>query len=163
MILVDRQIRELLKEGAMENYDPSLINPSSLDVRLGPNLQIERGTELVPYQIKEEYHLSPSQFALAETLETFHLPDYISCEFRLKSSIARMGLGHALAVWIDPGFNNSVLTLELKNYRQQASIRLYPGMKIGQIIFHRHFHCETSYRVKGRYNGDRQVTASKGV
>ncbi len=163
-ILVDWQIRELIKKGAIAGYNPDFINASSLDVRLGKHIEIERGTELVKITMgKEGYHLTPGEFILAETVEVFNLPDNISCEFRLRSSPARMGQGHALAVWIDPGFNNSVLTLELKNYRQNASIHLYPGMRIGQIIFHRHAHCETSYRVKGRYNGDRQVTASKGV
>lgn len=108
------------------------------------------------------YRLCPGEFILACTEETFNLPDNITCEFRLKSSRAREGLGHALAVWVDPGFSNSVLTLELKNYSRWRSIRLSPGMKIGQLIFHHHYHCQTSYRETGRYNGDRTVQISKG-
>lgn len=63
----------------------------------------------------------------------------------------------------DPGWNNSVLTLELKNCLQYHTIVLTPGDKIGQMIF---FECDevpeqSSYAQRGRYNSDKGVTKIK--
>jgi dCTP deaminase len=56
-----------------------------------------------------------------------------------------------------------VLTLELKNVRQLHPVRLWPGMKIGQIVFTRMESApRRSYAVTGRYNGDATVQGSKG-
>ena len=191
-ILVDWQIDKLIrKSNLITPYDPSHLNPASLDVLLGDKILIEcplwrqplkawsllmRGVLLDNFwnilngdtprylliDINQKYYVSPNEFFLASTKEVFNLPDDISCEFRLKSSRAREGWGHALAVWIDPGFNNSVLTLELKNYTRFKKLHLFSGMKIGQIIFHEHEYCDKSYRETGRYNGDLTVQNSKG-
>ena len=77
------------------------------------------------------YDLAPGQFCLAATAETFYLPDNIAAEFKLKSSLARAGLNHALAGFADPGWTGSVLTLELTNTLRWHSLRLRPGMKAG--------------------------------
>ena len=83
----------------------------------------------------------------------------MSAEFRLKSSVARKGLDHALAVWIDAGFHGSVLTLELRNNLRNHSIVLNKGAKIGQIVFHRHENAgEYSYKKQGSYNNSKSVT-----
>lgn len=164
MILVDKQIRELIEQtDCIAPFDPDLLNPASLDVLLGDEILIEDCSGWHRVSIKDsQYVLNPNEFILACTKETFCLPNNISCEFRLKSSRAREGLGHALAVWIDPGFSDSVLTLELKNYSRYRSITLFPEMKIGQLIFHSHEPCQISYQQTGRYNGDRSVQQSKG-
>lgn len=169
-ILSDWQIRNRCIAGMMEGYDDALINPASLDVRLGDALLIEsvESPTLIPYPLARHseanpYLLVPGQFCLAQTVEVFHLPDDVAAEFRLKSSRAREGLDQALAVWCDPGFHGSVLTLELRNNRQLWPQRLWPGMKIGQLIFH-HLDAapELSYAVTGRYNLDATVQGSKG-
>jgi dCTP deaminase len=41
VILCDTDILKLCKAGAMDEYDPRLVNPASLDVRLGTNILIE--------------------------------------------------------------------------------------------------------------------------
>lgn len=166
-ILVDWQINDLIKEtNLITPYDPSLLNPASLDVLLGDEIIVENdihyGWKKVSLDKKDGILIMPNTFLLASTKEVFNLPDNISCEFRLKSSRAREGWGHALAVWIDPGFNNSVLTLELKNYTRFKKLHLFAGMKIGQIIFHEHEYCDKSYRETGRYNNDKTVMESKG-
>lgn len=184
MILVDYQIRNLcqLQRPMVSPFDESLVNPASLDVRLGPNLLIESAErpELVPYPLAgcseaNPYELVPGQFVLAQTLETFDIPRDIAAEFKLKSSRAREGLDqalagwcgegldHALAGWCDPGWHGSVLTLELRNNRQLWPVPIWPGMKIGQIIFHRLDAVpQRCYRETGRYNGDATVMGSKG-
>jgi len=151
-------------------FDPALLNPASLDVRLGPTLLIEsaQSPELVPYPLHrhsqaEPYELRPGQFCLAQTVEVFNLPDDIAGEFRLKSSRAREGLDQALAVWLDPGWHGSVLTMELRNNRQLWPVGLWPGMKIGQIVFHLMAERPlASYAQTGRYNMDSTVQASRG-
>lgn len=147
-----------------------LVNPASIDVLLGPLLLIEsvQSPELVPYPLEghsqeNPYMLAPGQFVLGQTEEVFNLPNNVAAEFRLKSSRAREGLDQALAVWADPGWSGSVLTVELRNNRQLHHIPLWPGMRIGQMIFHRMSSAPVNdYLQTGRYNGDRIVTASKG-
>jgi dCTP deaminase len=169
MILVDYQIAELCEQGMITPFDPVLLNPASLDVRLGDTILIEscQGRQMVPYPLErhsedDPFRLVPGQFALAETIETFHVPDDIVAQFVLKSSRAREGLEHLLAGFIDPGFHGSVLTLELHNSRQLHPVDLWPGMRIGQIVFQRVERPRRSYRETGRYNGDVTVQESRG-
>ena len=104
----------------------------------------------------------PGEFCLAETEEIFNIPDSISAQFALKSSRGREGYENLLAGWVDPGFSGR-LTLELVNVRRHWDLPLYPGMKIGQIVFFKMSSIPVnSYSKVGRYNGDLKVTASKG-
>lgn len=170
MILVDHQIDELCRAGMVTPYDPALLNPASLDVRLGDALLIEsvESTALVPYPLQhcsesDPYWLKPGQFALAQTVETFNLPDTIAAQFVLKSSRAREGLEHLLAGYCDPGWHGSVLTLELHNSRQLHSIPLWPGMRIGQMVWQRlAVPPMRSYAITGRYCNDTTVQGSRG-
>ena len=170
MILPDHQIHALCEQGMVTPFDPALVNPASLDVRLGSTLLIEsaQGPELVAYPLEghsqgQPYWLAPGQFVLAQTVEVFSLPPTIAAQFMLKSSRAREGLEHLMAGYCDPGWSGSVLTLELHNSRQLHSVALWPGMRIGQMVFHRMASTpERDYRETGRYNGDAVVMASKG-
>ena len=124
-------------------FAPELLNPASLDVRLGDHLMIEsiESPDLQRLDISnrtqdDPYLLLPGEFCLAETLERFDLPEDVSAQFVLKSSRAREGLNHLLAGWCDPGWHGSKLTLELKNERKHHPLPLYPGLKIGQMVFH---------------------------
>lgn len=170
MILPDFQIRAYCEEGMVTPFDPSLVNPASLDVRLGNCLLIEsvESPELVSlplwlYSEENPYPMTPGQFLLAPTLETFNLPGTIAAQFMLKSSRAREGLEHLMAGYCDPGWNGSVLTMELHNSRQLHPIPLWPGMRIGQMVFHTMAAPPLrSYRETGRYNGDTTVQQSRG-
>ena len=170
MILADWQITARCNGGMVTPFDPALVNPASLDVRLGDTLLIEsaESPKLVPYPLHQHtqenpYLLKPGQFVLAHTIETFHLPDDIAGQFMLKSSRARSGLEHLMAGYCDPGWYGSALTLELHNSRQLHPVALWPGMKIGQMVFHQMAATpQRSYAVTGRYNGDSTVQASRG-
>ena len=150
-------------------FDDYLINPASLDVRLGDHIMIElesqqdlHPADIINHTKENPYLLYPDEFILAQTLEVFNIPDTVSGQFALKSSLARLGFEHLLAGWIDPGFNNSVLTLELKNARKHQPLPLWPGMRIGQIIFMQMASTpDVSYRDSGRYNDDLTVTQCK--
>ena len=169
MILSDWQITARALGGMIIPFDAALVNPASLDVRLGDTLLIEsaEGPELAPYPLHQHtqenpYLLRPGQFVLAHTIETFNLPDNIAAQFMLKSSRAREGIEHLLAGYADPGFHG-VMTLELVNSRQLHPVALWPGMKIGQMVFHQMAGIpQRSYAVTGRYNGDATVQGSRG-
>ena len=142
-VLCDWEIRTLCNGGgAVSPFSMEFINPASIDVRLGKNLMIERPHEpdlrlidISEYTEENPYLLKAGEFVLAETLEKFRIPDRISAQFVLKSSRAREGYQHLLAGWIDPGYRGR-LTLEIKNIRKYHELPLYPGMRIGQIVFH---------------------------
>lgn len=151
-------------------YNEELLNPASLDVTLGTTLlvEVEHTPELQLLDISfrcqsDPYYLAPGEFALAQTQEIFNIPDNICAQFILKSSRAREGIEHLLAGFADAGFNNSVLTLELQNARRFHSVAIWPGMKIGQLVFMTMLAPpDVSYAVKGNYNNDRTVMASRG-
>jgi len=170
MILADFQIRALCEAGMVTPFDPTLLNPASLDLRLGDNILIEsaEGPTLVPCSIaghtpQNPYRLVPGAFCLAETQEMFNLPNCIAAQFVLKSSRAREGIQHLLAGFADPGWHGSRLTLEIKNVRQLHWVGIWPGLKIGQMKFMKMDSTPlASYAQTGRYNGDATVTASRG-
>ncbi len=142
-VLCDWEIRTLCNGGgAVSPFSMEFINPASIDVRLGKNLMVERPHEpdlrlidISEYTEENPYLLHAGEFVLAETFEKFRIPDRISAQFVLKSSRAREGYQHLLAGWIDPGYRGR-LTLEIKNIRKYHELPLYPGMRIGQIVFH---------------------------
>lgn len=151
-------------------YDPELQNPASLDVTLGDRLMIELQDkpDLEIHGISDctkdyPYLLEPGEFVLAQTRELLNLPSHVAAKFLLKSSRAREGLEHLMAGFADPGFYGSVLTLELHNARRYHPVALWPGMKIGQLVFHSMASVpERDYSVTGRYNQHRTVHPSLG-
>jgi len=154
------------------------VNGTSIDIHLGNKILVESNPKgvIVDYRRRdslpsrevtldpdEGYVLMPKQFILAHTIEVFHLPDNVSAEYKLKSSMARIGLDHANAGWCDPSWHDSVLTLELMNQCSETPIRLRPGDAIGQMIFFQSapVPADKSYAVRGRYNRDHTVTTIK--
>lgn len=174
MLLSYNDLHGLIEQGVID-ADPQFVNASSIDVHLGDDISVEgsgRHAGVITLANKElpimhgrqlgpdGYVMPPGQFVLAHTAETFNLPDDVSAEFKLRSSVARAGLNHALAGWADAGWHGAQLTLELKNTLQHHSIRITPGLRIGQMVFYRHEPVPEvgSYRTKGRYNGTKGVS-----
>lgn len=171
VILPDFEIRHLCEEyNLVEGWSAALLNPASLDVRLGATLltEVPETPELQPIDIRSTtaespYLLTPGQFILASTIESFNLPNDICARFMLKSSRAREGLEHLLAGFADPGFNSATMTLELQNVKRYHSVKLWYGMRIGQMVFELMASPpERGYGITGRYNGQQQPTPSKG-
>jgi dCTP deaminase len=151
MVLSDRTIRRLLDQGQIEidPYDASLLQPSSVDVRVDrffrvfhnaryPYIDVKQPqedlTELVEMEDGAPFILHPGEFALASTLERIRLPDDLVARLEGKSSLGRLGLLiHSTAGFIDPGWDGHV-TLELSNVAN-LPITIYPEMKIGQLSF----------------------------
>jgi dCTP deaminase len=181
MLLSDRDLIDQIKNGRLqlEPYESSLIQPSSIDVRLDrwfrvfnntkythidPSEQQDELTTLVEVPDDESFVLHPGEFVLASTLEAVTLPDDLAGRLEGKSSLGRLGLlTHSTAGFIDPGFSGHV-TLELSNVAN-LPITLWPGMKIGQLcIFRLSSAAEHPYgsSVYGsRYQGQRGPTPSR--
>ena len=155
MILSDTTLREQIAAGriVIEPLDESLIQPSSIDVRISNLFRVFRNhtagvidvkkdmtalTELVEMPVNEHgvgdepFMLHPGEFVLGSTLERVAMPDDLVGRVEGKSSLGRLGLLiHSTAGFIDAGFDGHI-TLELANVAS-LPITLYPGMKIGQI------------------------------
>lgn len=171
------EICELIEQGVIENASYDNVNSASLDIRLAPEILIEDSSvynniPLIKLYRKQSLHtekrmlpyvLLPGDFILAASIEIFNLPNNISAEYKLKSSMARIGLEHLNAGWCDAGWHGSCLTLELKNMTRHHDIELNYKDPIGQIVFFRHTPVpnDKSYAVRGRYNGDTSVQGVK--
>lgn len=172
-LLSHNELLQLVENGVIGPVDPKAINAASIDIHLGDQIlwEDEGVHKVVDYRYRhpaaynkynmdaDGWILEPGDFILAQSVEVFNLPDNISAEYKLKSSMARIGLEHMNAGWCDAGWNGSVLTLELKNMCNHHSIRIRPGDAIGQMIFFRHepVPSEASYATKGRYNKHKTV------
>ena len=181
-ILSYTELCGLIDDGVIENAQYDAVNSASIDIHLGNLLLLEDQnvaqdqsnmlylnkksslhTERVQLESGGHHVMHPGQFLLASSREIFHLPSDISAEYKLKSSMARIGLGHLLAGWCDAGWNGSVLTLEFHNVTQRHRIVLTEGDRIGQMIFYRHkpVPLDKSYATRGSYNGDKTAQGVK--
>lgn len=181
MILSDGSIRRQLADGrlSIQPLEDDQIQPASVDLRLGDTflVMLNHSVEVIdPYEKQPElmhrvtvpegkpFILHPGEFVLGTTVERINLPDDLVGRVDGKSSLGRHGLLiHATAGFVDCGFNGEV-TLELSNVAT-LPIRLWPGMKIGQISFMRLD--EPAERVYGdpalgsKYQGQTGPTASQ--
>ena len=183
MLLSDRDIKAELDAGrvALEPFDASMIQPSSIDVRLDrffrtfenhryPHIDPAEDqpdlTRMVEPVGEEPFILHPGEFVLGSTYEVVTLPDDVAARLEGKSSLGRLGLlTHSTAGFIDPGFSGHV-TLELANVAN-LPIKLWPGMKIGQLCFFRLSspaeHPYGSAKYGSRYQGQRGPTPSRSA
>lgn len=189
MILPDWRIDQLCKEGMVVPYDPGLLNPASLDVCVGDRLLLLCGNALinrllamvgVPNRLinkylggfksvdisgktkDDPYWLQPGDRALIGSKEVFNFPDGVTAHFQLKSSRCRDFYEHLESGFCHPGWNGSVLTMEIINHNTRP-LPVYPGMAMGSMIFYQMTQLpRRSYRETGRYNNDKNVSPSKG-
>ena len=149
MLLSDRDLKAAIESGrlGLTPFDEAMIQPSSIDVRLDRYFRVfanHRYTHIDPSEQQDDltvavepdgddpFILHPGEFVLGSTLEVISLGDDLASRLEGKSSLGRLGLlTHSTAGFIDPGFTGHV-TLELSNVAN-LPIKLYPGMKIGQI------------------------------
>ncbi|MDR0504547.1 MAG: dCTP deaminase [Bifidobacteriaceae bacterium] len=181
MLLSDREILAAIEQGQvqLDPWDASMLQPSSIDVRLDryfrlfdnhcyavidPAEQQPDLTRLVSKEPNEPFILHPGEFVLGSTYEQVAIPDDLAARLEGKSSLGRLGLlTHSTAGFIDPGFVGHV-TLELANVAT-LPIKLWPGMKIGQMCFFRLSSRAAKPYGKGatgsRYQNQRGPTASR--
>lgn len=177
MIWSDVMIREWGSSGGVTPFDDVLVNPASLDLRLGNQIRLpqQRWAMLWNEPIGrktpaeklwtdaaefETFVLMPGQFALCHSLEYTAIPETAAAQLISKSSTGRIGLEHLHSGWGDPGFHGQ-WTFEVKNAAPWP-IELVAGQPYMQLIL-----CdlvaapERSYRQTGRYNGQTGATAHR--
>ncbi|MFG2747425.1 dCTP deaminase [Streptomyces xanthophaeus] len=142
MILTGPEISAAAKDGriAISPFHPDQVNPNSYNVCLGDKLLTYTGDVIDPYlpnptreiTIGEEgYVLEPGELYLGHTVERVGSDLYVPLLFG-RSSVGRLGLFVEITAPIgDIGFHGQ-WTLMLSPVRR---LRVYPGMKIGQIMF----------------------------
>ncbi|MGL5016461.1 MAG: dCTP deaminase [Bacteroidales bacterium] len=178
------RLHEIIDAGVITCEDLDVlhkhVNSASIDVRMGNKILLEQAPRMdeslvhfvavdiaakqspnfIEIEIPEEgYVIQPGQCFLAATMETFNLPDTISCRFDLRSSVGRCFLEHMQAGFADAGWHGAQLTMEFKNVTQYHRLLIKPGMRVGQMIFFEHEPAgEDSYAVKGNYNNQQGPT-----
>lgn len=163
MILSDIELRSEINEDRLkiDPYLPTLIGPSSVDLRLNSHIWefpeknsqawqlidpsaedtamndvIESITKKRILEKDQGYTLEPDKFILGQTVEYIELPTYLAARIEGKSSLARLGISvHATAPTVHAGWKGK-LTLEISCVGPFKVI-LKPGMAIAQLIVER--------------------------
>ena len=126
MIWNDSAIAKWAAAGGITPFDETLVNPASLDLRIGNQIRephemwrrfsdidiqnhIDNGTidDLPKWgepKTFDTFWLFPKRFVLCHSLEFVQIPLDVSCILVLKSSWGRKGLNHSHSGWGDPGF-----------------------------------------------------------
>ena len=164
--------------GMVDPFDPALVNPASIDLRLGAQYRLPHpGWGMLvngrPLSVNvfwgeqqemgpEGIELAPGQFILCCTLETVRIPPDACAQLFSKSSTGRMGLEHLHAGWIDPGFVGQ-LTLEFHNVAPWP-IHLTPGQRLMQMVVESlTAPAMRDYSQTGRYQGQTGATPAREV
>jgi dCTP deaminase len=156
------------------------IGPASIDIRLGSSIIIPKKTYVEKQDVTDrekirqverrlydrvrlKYHskfmLHPNQLILGVTLEYLSLPVNLSCAIMSRSSWGRLGLVVATAAMVQPAYKGC-LTLELVNL-SESPIALYPGLPIGQLVFHDTPEGGKTVPYQGRYKCSTEAEAPK--
>lgn len=155
----------------IEPWDLSVIQPASIDLRLGRKFRVpvEHGTTHIDLADVEDsdmvevdnsrFVLHPGEFALGVTHEIIRVPTDMVGRMEGKSSLGRVGLiVHVTAGFFDPGFVGHG-TLEFVNLRR-VPIVLREGVRICQFSF-QWMDGEAVQPYRGRYQGDDGPSASR--
>lgn len=158
MILTGHEIRSRIEaeDIVVTPFDPSFINPNSIDLTLDdrvlrytdPIIDPRVEPEVVEEKIPEEgLLLEPMSFCLGSSREVVGSTRYVPL-VHAKSSTARAGLFvHVTADLIDIG---SIGTVTFQLFSTLA-LRVYPGMRIAQMTFWKPQGEITLYQ--GKYQG----------
>lgn len=172
-VLTDVEIIDLINEGMITPFDLDLVQPASLDVRIGltgklltPGKFAENkpnfvDVDLSAYSKDNPYLFHSGDRLLVATLELFNMPNNVCGFVCMRSSAGRNFINHVNAGFIDPRFTNSVLTMEFIN-DSYSDFPLYPGLSITQIVFYWMSNIPMrNYQSLGNYNNDLQCVSSK--
>ncbi|WP_438290979.1 dCTP deaminase [Streptomyces sp. HUAS TT7] len=142
MILTGPEITTAAADGRLriDPFDQSQVNPNSYNVQLGPTL-LTYTTPVIDAHLPnptaelkigdDGYVLQPGELYLGHTLEEVGSDVFVPLLFG-RSSVGRLGLFVEITAPIgDIGFHGQ-WTLMLSPIRP---LRVYTGMKIGQIMF----------------------------
>ena len=136
MVLSDLSLWKLLDD-LIRDPDPDLVNPASIDIRVGPEMRLEVGlNEFRTVDLTAgPAHLQPGEFTLVPTLEWLMVPHGYAVELTLKTSSLRQGYSPSTAVWLDPGWCGAG-TMPIRNATRYTPLPIECGMRIAQIVVH---------------------------
>lgn len=156
MILPDWELIKWAMGGGVNPFRREQINPASLDLCIGTEVVELVGGKRVPIK-KEGVFIGVGYPILATTVKYIKMPLDCAGVLYLKSTPARRGLDHALAGFVDPGFEGE-LTMELHAHR---GVFLKCGQRIVQLVLYRLESLpEKGYH--GKYQGQRGPTRARG-
>lgn len=184
MILCDWLIRRFCDAFGLIEFNENLLNSQSFDVTLANKFgfisptgkvftdsavpvagidPLDKDSFTTEWVELPYLWLYPGDFVLAGTAEAVNFPTGIVGQVTGKSSLGRLGLASTVlfAGFIDGGFEAQTVVLEIVNLGP-SPIKLTPGMKINQIVFHETKEPMLSYKNRGRYGGQ-GFSGSKGV
>lgn len=125
---VDIRLENEFLEFTEEMKESGCIDPTSEGAR--------DAMDSVVLDDEETYVVEPGDFVLGSTVESVSLSDEFVSFVNGRSTLGRLGIMiHATAGLVDPGWDGQV-TLEISNVGG-VDIELTPGMRIGQLTFHR--------------------------
>lgn len=178
MIWNDRRIREWAETGGVTPYCEDLVNPASLDLRLGNQIRVPRqtwsllhtdsvGKKTPAAELWQEpetfakFILWPGHLALCHSDAYTRIPPHACAMLLSKSSTGRLGLEHLHAGWGDPGFEGQWV-FELKNLAPWP-IELIAGECYMQLVIMDICELPTKdYSQTGRYQGQTGATPHRG-
>lgn len=162
MTLSKKEIVEFIKKNKM-SFEPAVdafqLQPNSLDLRLGWNFYIPKNWtyekegrlaknvdyldfensknnfDLIKLKPGQYFEILPKEFVIASTLEKVELKDHdLMAILYARSSFIRRGLLVVSGV-IDIKYSGN-LALPIINNTDNQIIRLYPGERVCQLVFH---------------------------
>ena len=166
-MLTGNEIRIQIESGGIGiyPYDEKCIGPNSYDVHLDDRLvvyteavldaRLENRTMVL--QIPEGgIVLRPGRLYLGKTVEYTESPDFVPM-YEGRSSLGRLGISsYITAGFGDIGFEGN-WTLELSVVQP---VRIYPGMRIGQLYWHKPVG-EITSAYRGKYQGQEDIQPSR--
>jgi dCTP deaminase len=153
MILPDHQIKDWALGGGLSPFTPEHVNPASVDLTVAWHYAVQHGDNGWLGQTADHILVIPGKAILATTIEYIKMPKWAAGVIYLKSSMARMGLDHSLAGFVDPGFEGE-LTMELHAHRPLV---LHAGQRVVQLVLYR-MSAMPDRAYNGRYQGQRGPT-----
>lgn len=183
MIWNDVKLTQWAQAGGVSPFDQALINPASLDLRMGNTLRkphdiwktMSRETmnhlyhldllDLIPKWSDpihfDEWLMYPGDFVLCHSLEFVNIPDDAATLLFSKSSTGRIGLEHLHAGLGDPAWHNSQWTWELHNVAPWP-LSLVAGKRVMQQIMVKLTDKPLrTYAETGRYNNQSGPTPER--
>jgi dCTP deaminase len=179
-VFADHEIECAVKAGELtvDPFDPSMIRPAALSLRLGSAAYSVMSTgvvdtadaatypELLPRELDDcgRLRVDPGEVLLAPTLERIGLPANLAGLLDGTSSYARLGISVVLSGQVSPGFGRTtpaVLTLEIVNHLRHP-VLLHPGARICNLML---LPCNGSAvpydELPFSYGGDQGVSGSR--
>lgn len=174
-MMPDCMIHEWAASGGVSPFDPALINPASVDLRLGNKIRVpqwywrpflwriahkrnlSRWSDIYSF---DTYLLPPRGFVLCHSVEFVKIPPDMLAVLFSKSSTGRVGLEHLHAGLGDPGFCGQ-WTWEFFNVASWP-ILLEAGKRLMQMVLIRLIATpEKTYEKTGRYQGQTGPTEAR--